>query len=128
VIRCRPVDAQRIGEITGTIDPAAVGNDAALTAAVSLIAEATIDIRILGPGDTDEPLNPDGPTRFTPELGELLGWDTPPENAADAVNRFLRVGEMPLAAAAVSAALQQALAGGADIAAREALGESTAAA
>lgn len=125
VIRCQPISADRIAAVMA---PAVDGRGepvpgAAATAVANLIAEATIDIRVIGPDGTDEGFSPDGPIRFGPELSALMEWDDPPETAAETVERFLLVDERPLAVYVVAAALQQQLAGGIEVAAREALGE-----
>lgn len=129
VIRCQPINAKRLGEITGAaVDGQSVNMAAAPTAMANLIAEATVDIRIIQPDGTDDGLSPDGPVRFTPQLADLLGWDDPPATAAETVERFLRTDEAPLAVHGLAMALQQQLSGGITVVAREALGESTAAA
>ena len=125
VIRCQPVPADRIAAVMA---PVVDGRGepvpgAAATAMANLIAEATIDIRVIGPDGNDDGLSPDGPIRFGPELADLMEWDDPPATAAETVERFLRIDDAPLAVHGVAAALQQQLAGGIEVAAREALGE-----
>lgn len=126
VLRCAPLGQDRLAAILaqsaggdGQPDPARAGR-----ANAALLAEATVDIRVIEASGADTSLDPEGgPIRFEPRLATLMGWADPPATAVGMVERFVRTAEAPMAVAALAGALASALSGGIDVAAKEALGE-----